>query len=39
MIKNLYETPAIEEIKIKVEDVMKASIGGEGDITDEELFG
>ena len=38
MVKNLYETPTIEEIKIKVEDVMAESLG-EGSVTDEELFG
>jgi hypothetical protein len=39
MVKNLYETPTIEEIEIKVEDVMAESIEGEGSITDSELFG
>ena len=39
MVKNQYETPTIEELKIKVEDVMAQSLPGEGSITDEELFG
>jgi hypothetical protein len=39
MAKKLYETPALEEIEIKVEDVMAESIEGEGSITDTELFG
>lgn len=39
MAKKLYETPTLEEIEIKVDDVIMASVDGEGSITDEELFG
>ena len=34
-----YETPSVEELELKVNDVIMASVDGEGSITDEELFG
>jgi hypothetical protein len=38
-MKKIYETPCMEEIKIKIQDVMAESVDGEGSITDDELFG
>ena len=35
---NKYTSPSLEEIKIKIDDVMAESLG-EGSVTDEELFG
>jgi len=34
-----YETPSVEELELKVDDVIMASLEGEGGVTDEELFG